>query len=61
MYPTVIYGIGGERVPYLDSFCKIEENNYIATSIYYYEKGERTLRGVNEKEYSVNLIPNSDI
>ncbi len=42
----------GNREPYLDAFCSIKNEEYIATGIYNYEKANRTMLGVKEQSYT---------
>ncbi len=59
--PTVIYTIGSQRVAYLDSFCKIEAPEYVATGIYNYDVPNRTIRNVTEVSFNKKLILADDV
>ena len=59
--PTIIYTVGNERLPYINSFFKIEEAIYIPVGIYNYSKANRTMQYVTEKEFTEKLIPTSEI
>lgn len=52
----VIYPPKGEREVYVDSFCNIKHEEYIATGIYNYDKANRTMLGIKEKSYSEKMI-----
>lgn len=54
--PTVIYMLNGERKPYLNSFCRLEDPEYIAMGIYNYEKANRRMKGVKETSYKETII-----
>ncbi len=56
-----IYMIGSERVPYFDSFCKLQADSFIVKNIYNYEKASRTMRGVTEESYTLKLINKSEV
>lgn len=59
--PTVIYLLNGERKPYLDSFCRMGEAEYVAIGIYNYEKANRRMKGVRETSYEETIILKSTI
>lgn len=59
--PTVIYTINGERAAYLNSFCKIEEPEYIAVGVYNFEKANRRIKGVNETKYEEKVMLKSEV
>ena len=46
--PSIPYIVNNKRVSYFDAFCKINEGEYVAKGIYYYEKGDRRMKGVDE-------------
>ena len=50
--PNIVYYINGVRKPYFNAFCKMEDINFVATGIYYYEKANRRLKGASEIELS---------
>lgn len=52
----VIYAPQGERLPYLDSFCTIKAEEYIATGVYNYDKANRTMKGIKETSFSESMI-----
>lgn len=51
----VIYSPKGERTPYLDAFCTIQSEEYIATGVYNYDRANRTMLGIKEKSYSEDI------
>lgn len=57
----VIYTSKGSREPYLDAFCKIENEEYIANGIYNNDKPNRYMRGVIEKSYIETLYPAASV
>lgn len=59
--PTVIYTVNGERVAYMDSFCKLDGADYIALGIYNYEEANRTIKNVKETSYKESIMLNSEI
>lgn len=59
--PTVVYTVNGERRPYLNSFCKIEEPEYISIGIYNPEKANRRIKGVEEEGHSEKVILKKDV
>ena len=59
--PTIIYVVGTERVPYINSFLNIEQPIYIPVGIYNYSKANRTMQYVTETAFSEQLILKSDI
>lgn len=56
MYPTKV-----NREPYLGAFCSIENEEYIATGIYNYEKANRTMLGMKEQSYTEVIYPASSV
>lgn len=58
----IMYPEKTNREPYLDSFCKIIEEEYIAVGIYNRDESNRTMRkGIVEKSYTEEVIPASSI
>ena len=51
----VIYAPQGTRVPYLDSFGMIKDEEYIATGVYNYDKANRTMKGIQEVSYEEEM------
>lgn len=54
--PTIIYTVNGDRKPYLNSFCKMENPEYFAVGIYNIDKANRRIKGVEEVKYSESVI-----
>lgn len=57
----VIYAPQGNRVPYLDAFCAIKSEEYIANGIYNHERANRTMKGIKEVSYEEEMILVQDI
>lgn len=57
----VLYAPQGNRVPYLDAFCAIKSEEYVATGIYNYDKANRTMKGIKETSYEEKLILAEDL
>lgn len=55
--PTIIYVSKGERVPYLNAFCKLEEPNHIATGLYNADEASVVLFGMSEVSYESSIVP----
>ena len=59
--PTIIYKVNGERKPYLNSFCKLEDPIYIAVGIYNHEKPNRRMKSVKEKTFIEKVVLKENI
>ena len=59
---TVVYTVNGQRLPYWNTFCSLNEPNHIATELYYIgEKGNRQYQNITETSFKENLYVGSDI
>lgn len=53
--PTIIYKVNGERKPYLNSFCALENTGYISIGVYNHEKANRKMKAVKETKFVEKL------
>jgi len=54
---TVVYSVNGQRMPYWNTFCSLNEPNHIATELYYIgDKGNRQYQNVTETPDSFKQI-----
>lgn len=56
----VIYAPGGERIAYTDSFCRMEDIEYIATGIYNSNRPNRKMQSVIETSFNESLVKLED-
>ena len=60
--PTVIYTVDNKRATYWNSFCMLDNSNYIPTELYYCEEYNRTYyKYLTEGEYVVSFAMDDDI
>lgn len=59
--PTVIYTVDNKRATYWNSFCALDNSNYIPTEIYYCEEYNRSYKYLTEDEFIVSFARNENI
>lgn len=59
--PTIVYTINGERAAYLDSFCRIEEPEYVAVGIYNFDRPNRKTKGLEEIKHVESVIAKDEV
>lgn len=59
--PTVIYTVDNKRATYWNSFCALDNSNYIPTEVYYCEEYNRSYKYLTEGEYVVSFARNENI